>query len=124
MRNSDAMIDVVQRQLDAYNHRDLEAWLHTYARDAQQFEYPDTLLAHGHAEIRARATLRFQEPDLHAQLLRREINEHQVIDHELVTRNFPEGTGTIELTCIYEVAKGKIQKATFMLGKKVIFDQP
>ena len=60
---------VAQRQLDAYNARDLDAWLATYATDAQQFEYPATLLASGHAEIVARAA-RFQEPDLHARLLR------------------------------------------------------
>jgi len=29
---------VIQRQLDAYNAHDLEAWLATYAEDAQQFE--------------------------------------------------------------------------------------
>jgi hypothetical protein len=124
MTKSDAMINVVQRQLDAYNRHDLETWLQTYAHDAQQYEFPDTLLARGQAEIRARATLRFQEPDLHAQLLRREVNAHQVIDHELVTRNFPEGLGTIEMACIYEIASGKIQKTTFVLGKKIIFDQP
>lgn len=30
---------VVQRQLDAYNAKNLEAWLSTYAPDAKQFEW-------------------------------------------------------------------------------------
>ena len=119
MTNSDAMIDVVQRHLDAFNRRDLEAWLQTHALDAQQYEYPNTLLAQGHAEIREREVFRFQEPDLHAHLLLREIKEDQVIDHELVTQNFPDGLGMIEITCIYEVASGKIQKTTFVFGKKI-----
>ena len=38
MTRTDLMIDLVQRQLDAYNQRDLDAWLKTYAPDAQQFE--------------------------------------------------------------------------------------
>ena len=40
---------VVQRQLDAYNSKNLEAWLATYAEDAKQFEHPGKLLASGHA---------------------------------------------------------------------------
>jgi hypothetical protein len=63
---------VVQRQLDAYNAKNLEAWLSTYAPDAKQFELGGTLLADGHAQILARAVARFQEPHLHAQLIRRE----------------------------------------------------
>lgn len=43
--------DVVQRQLDAYNARDLDAWLRTYAPDAQQFALHGERLAAGHAEI-------------------------------------------------------------------------
>ena len=37
----------LQRQLDAYNARDVEAILATYAADAQQFEHPAKLLATG-----------------------------------------------------------------------------
>ena len=43
---------VVQRQLDAYNARDVDALLATYAADARQFEHPDKRLATGHAEMR------------------------------------------------------------------------
>ena len=38
---------VVRRQLEAFNARDIQALMATYAEDAQQFEYPDTLLASG-----------------------------------------------------------------------------
>ena len=41
-----------------------------------------------------------------------------VTDHELVTRNFPEGRGSVEMLCIYEVLDGHIQKATFAMGEK------
>lgn len=62
---------VVQRQLDAYNAHDHEEWLNTYAEDAQQFEYPSTLLANGLDAIRKRSISRFQDPALHASLLQR-----------------------------------------------------
>ena len=109
---------VVQRQLDAYNAKDLEAWLQTYAADAKQFEFPANLLASGHAEIRARTAPRLQEPNIHAKLIKRSVMGRVVIDHEQVTRTFPEGPGHIELVCIYEVRLGKIQTASFVFGEK------
>ena len=118
MRDIDTPEQVVQRQLDTYNARDLDAWLNTYAPDARQFEYPDILLACGHAEIRARAESRFAEPNLHAALLKRVVLGEMVIDHESVTRTFPEGPGRIELVCIYQVRAGRIVTASFVFGAK------
>lgn len=46
----------IQRQLDAYNARDLDAWLATYAPHAKQYLFPATLLASDIDEIRARST--------------------------------------------------------------------
>lgn len=112
---------VVQRQLDAYNAKDVDAWLSTYAPDAKQFELGGTLLADGHVQIRARALARFQEPHLHAQLIRRETFGNVVIDHEDVTRTFPEGLGRVELVCVYVVEKGLIQSASFALGPQTLF---
>ena len=111
---------VVQRQLDAYNARDLEAWLATYAPDAKQYEHPGKLLASGHAEIRARTAPRFTEPNLHARLLKRTVMGCIVIDHEDVARTFPEGPGRVELVCIYTVEQGLIQNASFVLGPPVL----
>ena len=108
---------VVQAQLDAYNAKDIDAWVQTYAEDAKQYEFPAKLLATGHAEIRARTTARLQEPNIHAKLLQRSVMGNMVIDHEIVTRTFPEGPGTIELVCIYEVRDGKIQNASFVFGE-------
>ena len=111
---------VIQRQLDAYNARDVDAIMATYADDAQQFEHPATLLASGPAQIRERFVARFQEPNLHARLVHRIVAGNRVIDHEIVTRTFPEGTGQIELVAIYEVSNGRISKAWFMPGAKTL----
>ena len=109
---------VVQRQLDAYNAKDLSAWLATYAPDAEQFELHGPRLTAGHAQMQERMALRFTEPDLHAELLSRVVMGAVVVDHERVTRNFAEGKGTIEMLCVYEVANGVIAKASFALGAK------
>jgi len=111
---------VVQRQLDAYNARDVEAILATYAEDARQFEHPSRLLASGSVELRERFDARFKEPNLHALLLKRIVMGDMVIDHEKVTRTFPEGAGTIELIAIYEVQNARIAKAWFIFGRKAL----
>ncbi len=117
---SDAAV-VVQRQLEAYNARDLDALLGIYASDAQLFEHPHTLLARGPAELRARFAVRFQEPNLHAHLMQRIVSGATVIDHERVTRTFPEGPGTVELVMIYEVQDGRISRAWSIAGAKTLF---
>ncbi len=114
---------VVQRQLDAYNALDLDAWLGTYAEDAQQFEHPAKLVASGHAEMRARTSPRFTEPNLHARLISRSVMGNVVIDHEEVTRTFPEGPGRIELVCIYQVHDGKIRTGSFVFGETILDQQ-
>ena len=120
MALSTAPESVVQRQLDAFNTRDIRALMATYAEDAQQFEYPATLLASGAAQVRERSTARFRESNLHARLIRRIVMGHVVMDHEEVTRTFPEGTGKIELIAIYEVRDGKIATARFIYGSKTL----
>ena len=113
---------LIQRQLDAYNAKDLDAWLDTYASDAKQFELGGPLLASGHAEIRARTAHRFDEPDLHAKLISRFVQGRVVVDHEAVTRTLPEGRACMELVCIYVVEHGKIQTASFLSGPPVVSD--
>lgn len=110
----------IQRQLDAYNAKDIEGLLTIYAADAEFFEHPDKLVAAGTAALRARFAARFQEPNLYAKLLNRIVMGNMVIDHELVTRTFAEGPGTIELTMIYEVQNGHIQRAWMMAGPQTL----
>lgn len=113
-------ISVVQAQLDAYNAKDVEALLETYAPEAEQHTLHGELLAKGHDQLRPRFLTRFKEPNLHAKLVSRIVVGNIVTDAELITRDFPEGLGTLEMLCIYEVADGRIQKASFALGQKTI----
>jgi hypothetical protein len=107
---------VVQRQLDAYNARDIDALIAIYASDAQMFEHPAKSLARGAVTLRERFLARFKEPNLYAQLLKRVVMENIVIDHERVTRTLAEGPGTVELMMIYEVENDKIAKAWVISG--------
>jgi putative hydrolase of HD superfamily len=114
--NNPSPLDVVQAQLDAYNAKDIDALMRTYAPDAEQFILHGERLAKGHDEIRPRYLARFGEPTLHARLLSRMVMGNLVTDLELVTRNFAEGLGTVEMLCVYEVRDGRIQRASFATG--------
>ena len=109
---------VVQAQLDAYNAKDIDRLLQTYAPDAELFTLHGERMARGQEEMRARFLLRFAEPDLHARLLSRCVVGNVVADFESITRNFPEGLGTIEMLCVYQVEGDRIQKASFVVGEK------
>jgi hypothetical protein len=111
---------VIQRQLEAYNARNIDALLAIYADDAQAFEHPATLVASGSAALRERFTARFREPNLHATLLNRMVMGSMVVDHEEVTRTFPEGPGKLELMMIYEVLEGRIVRAWTIAGAKTL----
>jgi putative hydrolase of HD superfamily len=111
---------IVQAQLDAFNAKDIDALMRAYAPDAEQFSLHGERLATGHEEIRPRYVARFAEPDLHARLLSRTVMGKFVTDLELITRNFPEGVGTLEMLCIYEVEEGRIRRASFAPGAMTI----
>lgn len=113
----------VQKQLEAYNARDIEAFMAWWADDCQYFAFPSTLLASSAAEIRERHVERFKEPDLYGRLLARIVVGNIVIDHETVTRNFPEGKGEVDVACIYEIENGKIAKAWFKMGQRRVHAQ-
>ena len=91
-----------------------------YAPDAQQYVLHGALLAQGHETLRTRYAIRFAEPDLHARLVTRSCIGNMVVDLEIITRNFPEGVGTLEMLCVYEVVEGKIVRASFATGVQTL----
>lgn len=120
MSTPEAPAELIQRQLDAYNARDLAALLACYAPDAEQFLLHGARLARGHAEMRPRFAARFAEAHLHATLLHRTVMGSVVVDHEIIRRTFAEGPGRVEMLCIYEVADGLIQRASFASGPPIL----
>ncbi len=117
-------LEVVQAQLDAYNAKDIEALLATYSPKAEQYATSGELLAQGHEQMRPRFFARFAEPNFHARLLSRQVVGNMVADLELIERTFPEGVGSIEMLCVYEVVDGCILRATFATGEKKLFAKP
>jgi putative hydrolase of HD superfamily len=108
----------VQMQLDAYNARDIDAFMLWWAEQCEYYAFPSTLLASGTAAIRERHVERFKEPDLFGKLLTRIVVGNVVVDHETVQRTFPEGRGEVDVICTYEIDEGKIAKAWFKMGER------
>ena len=103
----------VQRQLDAYNARDLARFVAEYTEDVQVFRLPDPQPASvGRAALATHyRDNRFNLPDLHAELVNRMVFGNKVIDQEIVT-GLP--TGTMHAAAIYEVTPGGISKVWFV----------
>jgi len=112
---------VVQAEVDAYNAHDIHAFMATYAKDAEIYEFPARLIMKGEAQIEDLYKKKFSnDPRLHAKIVKRMVMDDVIVDHEQVVITFPEGPGRIEAIAINEVRDGKIQKVTLMRGKKVL----
>lgn len=102
---------VVQNQLDAYNARDIDAFLNTYSDDVQVYNFPNELNYTGKDEMRDNYTSFFDSTaDLNCEIKNRIVIGNKVIDKELVTAN----GSTFSAVAIYEVENGKIAKVTFI----------
>jgi hypothetical protein len=104
--------DVVQRQLDAYNARDIEAFIALFADDAQGFDLGDAApTMNGKAAIRARyADMFARSPALHAKLVNRIAFARVVVDHERITGRYGAPDVT-EIVMVYEVEDGLIRRS-------------
>ncbi len=103
---------LAQRQLDAYNARDLEAFCAPYSEDVQIFDLDGKAQARGKEAFKARYRERFQKQTaLHCQLVKRMVVGDFVLDEEAIT-----GTGgdPIHAVAIYEVKNGKIAVVRFI----------
>ncbi len=102
---------IVQNQLDAYNARDIDAFLHTYSDDVQVFNFPNELNYTGKEKMRENYANFFNStPDLKCEIKNRIVIGNKVIDKEKVTAN----GATFSAVAIYEVKNGKIAKVTFI----------
>jgi hypothetical protein len=104
--------EVVQRQLDAYNRRDLDAFVATYSDDVVVFRMPAPEPAlTGKAQLAEfYRTKRFNEPKLRAELLQRIATGNKVIDHERITGL---GNDPVEAVAVYEVDGAVIRRVWF-----------
>ena len=104
---------LAQRQLNAYNARNIEAFLEPYSEEVKIYNFPDELIYDGKTAIRERyGTIFKRTPELHCELVNRIVFGNTVIDQEKVT-GFPNGM-LIKAVAIYKIKKGKIAEVYFV----------
>jgi imidazolonepropionase-like amidohydrolase len=102
---------IVQRQLNAYNARNLEAFLDTYSDDVELYSFPAKLESKGKEGMRKDYGSMFTSlTNLYCQIESRIVQGNVVIDKEKVRI----GKNYVYAIAIYEVNKGKISKVTFI----------
>ena len=102
---------LVQRQLNAYNARNLEAFLEPYADDVELYEFPNKLTTKGKEAMRKDYAFFKDVPDLHCEIKERIIQGNTIIDKESVSGFGPR---PVEVTAIYIIEKDKIKKVYFV----------
>ena len=110
---------IVQAQLDAYNARDIDSFMHAGGRMTSpilRISLQNCLRRSSGGKSAERHIVRFREPNLFGRLLNRIVAGDLVIDHESVVRTFPEGAGEVDVVAIYQVKDGKIVNAWFRMG--------
>ena len=105
-----------QRQLDAYNARDLERFVAEYTEDVVAYRLPgsEPVLVGKQAFGEHYRKNRFSLPGLHAEVVNRMVFGNKVIDQERVHGVESE---PMEVAAIYEVTPQGISKVWFLSGK-------
>ncbi len=104
-------VALAQRQLNAYNCRNIEAFLEPYADDVELYMYPDKLIETGKENMRKEYAKMFETtPNLHCELVGRLVQGNIVIDKERVQF----GNTIIEGIAIYHIENNKIKKVYFI----------
>jgi len=99
---------VAQRQLDAYNAHDLDAFLGLFADEVRLYRPPE-----GEPAITGKRALgtfyaehRFNQPDLRAELIHRAVIGDKVVDHERIHGLAAE---PFEMVMVFQVSDGLIR---------------
>jgi uncharacterized protein (TIGR02246 family) len=102
---------VVQKQVEAYNSRDLEAFLSFYTEDVKIYTYPNKLDTDGKTAMRESYASFFKNAThLECKIVKRIVRNNTVIDEESVKYNDITFSGV----AIYEVKNNKIFRMTFV----------
>jgi len=109
-------VEVVQRQLEAYNACDLDAFSATYSANIRIWRMPSVEPAIvGLEKLREVYRARFSSPGLHAEIVNRIVIGNKVIDHERVVGI---EANPVEAVAVYEVASQLIQAVWFFYPDK------
>ena len=110
-KNQESPEVIVQKQLEAYNARDIDAFIATYSDDIKLYRFPNSAISEGKVVMKTQYGAMFSSiEDLNAEIVNRTVIGNKVIDKEKVTAN----GNVFYAVAIYEVTNGLISSVTFI----------
>jgi hypothetical protein len=104
---------LAQAQLNAYNKRDIDAFVAPYAENVKVYKFPNELLYEGKTAMYDTYGRMFaRTPDLHCRLVNRIVMGNTVIDQEEVT--ISKKDQPMNAIAIYKIKDGKIAEVYFI----------
>lgn len=109
--------EIVDRQLTAYNNRDIDASVACYRTDAKVVQPDRGILASGHEEIRERYGQLFNlDPTIRAEIPNRIVVGTMVIDEERITGfNLPGFPSEMHAAVAYRIEGDVIESAQLLV---------
>lgn len=106
-------IEIVEKQLKAYNERNIIAFSECFSKHIEAFEFPNTLLFRGRDALIQKYKLYFADnPNLHCEVTSRMQLDNVIIDREVVTGL--KGEQVMNAVAIYIINNGLINRVFFM----------
>lgn len=114
-QNASVPEQLAQQQLDAYNNRNIDAFLVPYSDSVEVYIFPNQLQYKGKENMRNQYKPMFERlTDLNCKLVNRMVMGNTVIDHEWVI--FDKNQPGVSAIAIYTIQNNKIQKVHFIRG--------
>lgn len=104
---------IVQKQLRAYNSRNLEKFIACFSDDVKVYSFPNKMLYEGKDKLKSNYETFFNNtPGLSADLIERTVTGNRVMDKVLISR--VKGAEATKAHIMYEVEDGLIAKMYFI----------
>lgn len=104
---------LVQKQVNGYNARNIDAFLEPYAENVELYMFPNKLISKGKDTMRKDYSEMFEKlPELHCEIKNRIVNGNFIIDQESIS-GMRKGEKVVA-SAIYEIKDGKISKVYFI----------
>ncbi len=105
--------DLAQQQLDAYNKRDIDAFIAPYSDSVKVYNFPQQLMFTGKHIMKEQYGKMFEQAvDLHCTLVNRMVEGNTVIDQESVV--FQKGSPPAKVFAVYKIKDNKIAEVYFI----------
>lgn len=106
-------VSLARQQLDAYNNRDIDAFLDAYTDDVKVYTFPGKLNYEGKEEMRRIYSGMFERmTKLRCTITAEIVKGNKVIHEESVVFDDPDKP--VHAVCIYIIDRGKIAEAHFL----------